>query len=66
MKRVISACLEQTLKFVAEEDYQNFIKGLERRRVKFKAFDKQVQPDNTITVKIIKNQKGYAIGDYLK
>jgi predicted amino acid dehydrogenase len=29
MKRVISACLEQTQKFETESDYENFIKGLE-------------------------------------
>ena len=65
MKRIICACLEQTLKFVTEEDYQTFIKTLDRKRVKYKIVDKQIQSDKTIIAKFIKNQNDYAVGDYL-
>lgn len=66
MKRIISACLEQTQKFETEDDYQIFIKGLERKRVKYKIINKQIQSDNTVMVKIIRDYNHYPIGDYFE
>lgn len=57
MKRIISAYLEQTLKFETEENYQAYIHGLERKQTKFKIVDRQMQPDSTVIIKIIKNLK---------
>lgn len=65
MKRIISACLEQTQRFQTERDYQTYISGLERKRVKYKVIDKQIQPDNTVSIKIKPNYNNYPVGDYL-
>ena len=65
MKRVISACLEQTQKFETESDYENFIKGLERKRVKYKIVDKLTGSDNTVIVKLKRDYGGFSVGNYL-
>lgn len=65
MKRIISACLEQTQKFESEDSYQAHINSLERKRIKYKIIDKQTQPDNTIIVKLIRDYGEYFVGDYL-
>jgi dsRNA-specific ribonuclease len=65
MKRVISACLEQTQKFETESDYQTYIKGLERKHIKYKIVDKQARSDSTVTVKIVRDYNDYPVGDYL-
>jgi hypothetical protein len=65
MKRIISACLEQTQKFETDGDYQTYIKGLERKRIKYKIVDKQVESDNTVIVKVKRDYSNYPVGDYL-
>jgi hypothetical protein len=65
MKRIISACLEQTQKFETDADYQTYIKGLERKRIKYKIVDKQVESDNTVIVKVKRDYSNYPVGDYL-
>lgn len=67
MKRVISACLEQTIKFESEMDYSTFIRGLENKHlhpVRYKIVKKETQPDHSILVGIIR-ECGYPVGDYL-
>lgn len=64
MKRIINACLEQTQKFESEDGYQIYIKGLERKHIKYKIVDKHTHSDNTVTVKIIRGYNDYPIGDY--
>ncbi len=66
MKRVISACQEQTHQFETEKDYQDYIVSLDRKRVKYKIVDKQTQSDNTVLVKMIKSYSNYPVADYLK
>ena len=56
MKRVISACQEQTHQFETEKDYQDYIVSLDRKRVKY----------NTVLVKMIKSYSNYPVADYLK
>lgn len=65
MKRVVSACLEQTNRFENESDYNLFLSGLERKKIKFKVVDVQTQPDNSVIVKIKKQYNDYDTGDYL-
>lgn len=65
MKRILSACLEQTQRFETEGDYQTYIKGLERKSVKYKIMENQTGADNSITAKMIRDYNGYPVGDYL-
>ena len=65
MKRIIGACLEQTQKFETEGDYQTFIRGLERKRSRYKILDKQLRSDNTVQVQLLRESSNYSVGDYL-
>lgn len=65
LKRVVSTCLEQTNRFENESDYNLYLSGLERKKIKFKVVDVQTQPDNSVIVKIKKQYNDYDTGDYL-
>lgn len=65
MKRVISACLEQTLKFGGEDEFQIFFGRRDSRQTKYKIVEKKVQPDSTIVVKILREHSTFPVGDYL-
>ena len=65
MKRIISACLEQTQRFESEISYQAYIESLERKRIKYKIIDKQIQSDNTVVIKIIRDYNSDPVDGYL-
>lgn len=65
MKRILSACIEQTQRFESERDYQIFISGMERKRTKYKILEKDVQQD-IIVVKLLREYNNYPVGDYLE
>ena len=65
MKRIIGACLEQTQILDTKEDYQTYIRGLERKRIHYKILDKQTRPDNTVVVQLLREYSNYSLGDYL-
>ncbi|MDR0924273.1 MAG: protein pyrBI [Hungatella sp.] len=65
MKRIISACLEQTQRFESEISYQAYIESLECKRIKYKIIDKQIQSDNTVVIKIIRDYNSYPVDGYL-
>ncbi|MDR3332076.1 MAG: hypothetical protein LBT08_05550 [Synergistaceae bacterium] len=64
MKRILSACLEQTIKFESEEEHQAFIANLNRKGVKHKVVGAKSQPDNSVMVKLIRDYNRHPIGDY--
>mgnify|MGYP000214212154 CR=1 FL=1 len=66
MKRIISACLDQTHEFKSNHDYEVFINGLNRKRIKYKIISCETQPNNSIILKIRKQYNHYSLGDYLK
>lgn len=65
MKRIRSACLEQTLKFENESDLQLYLSGLARRRTKYRLVDRKDMPDRSVVVKIIRDYNNYPLGEYL-
>lgn len=78
MKRVKAACICQTLHFMLKEDLdhglaaklvqeevENYKKGLDRNRTRYKIIEETVQPDDSIIVKIIKQYNTSPVGDYL-
>jgi hypothetical protein len=65
MKRVISACVEQTQKFETEKDLESYINSLERKRVKYKIVDRKQGSDNTVMLKVIMQYSSFPVGEYL-
>ena len=78
MKRIISACLEQTIHFQlkdgiersiaarnAKEDYENYKKQMERSNVKYVIVDEKEQSDGSIIIKIKIQYNSYKCDGYI-
>lgn len=78
MKRILFACVEQTIHFrlsedldresavkAVQEEVEKFKAGLEKKRRKFKIIEEVKQPDESIIVKLKKQYNNYECGDYL-
>lgn len=78
MKRIKSACLQQTLHFMLKEDlrHEDAVRSvkedlaayrlqLERGRTRYRIDSEEEQPDGSIIVKIRKQYNSYDCGDYL-
>ena len=63
MKRIITACLEQTIKFETEEEFEAFKGQLERKGVKFRIIGTEVK-DGGFIAPIKKQYNQYDVGDY--
>lgn len=65
MKRILTACLEQTIKFELYEEYTKYIADLEKKNTKYKVVDEVKQSDGSVIIKIKKQYNGYDCGEYL-
>ena len=78
MKRIKSACLEQTIQFVSndgvspaeargavEHEVAQYKLGLDRRSIKYKVEEETSQPDGSLTLKIKRQYNFYHCGSYL-
>lgn len=64
MKRILEACLEQTIKFEPKEDYEKYKKDLERKSTKYTIIE-EIENHENITVKLKKQYNGYPCGNYM-
>ena len=64
MKRILEACLEQTIKFEPKEDYEKYKKDLERKSTKYTIIE-EIENHESITVKLKKQYNGYPCGNYI-
>ena len=64
MKRILVACLEQTIKFEPKEDYEKYKKDLERKSTKYTIIE-EIENHESITVKLKKQYNGYPCGNYM-
>jgi hypothetical protein len=65
VKRIISACLEQTFDFERDDEFKTFFSRYDRRGTKYKIVGKETTPDKHVVVRIVKEYNTYPIGDYL-
>ncbi len=78
MKRIMSACICQTLRFMLNEDVpkdyakelarqevEQYKKTLERNRTEYKIVDEKEASDGSIILKVIKQYNSSPVGDYL-
>jgi hypothetical protein len=72
MKRIISACLEQTIRFDTnneanpKEDLKKLLSSLDRRRTKYELVSSEEAKDGSLIVKIKKKYNNYSTEGYLK
>lgn len=64
MKRILEACLEQTIKFEPKEDYEKYKKDLERKSTKYTIIE-EIENHESITVKLKKQYNDYPCGNYM-
>ena len=78
MKRIQSAVLHQLIHFQLKEgvpadiavievrnEYEQYKKGLERSRAKYRITEENVQPDGSIIIRIRKQYLDYDCGSYI-
>ena len=72
MKRITSACLEQTIRFFdaagtisPEDELEQYKKKMERKHVKYEILDSKREPDGSILIKIKKQYNTYSTDGYL-
>ena len=63
MKRIITACLEQTIKFETADEFEAFKGQLERKGVKFRILSAEPK-DGGFFARIKKQYNQYDVGDY--
>lgn len=72
MKRVLSACLEQTLCFdtskdaIPHEDYRHYLSNLNKKHIKYEIIDSQTADNGSLVVKIKKEYNDYSTEGYLR
>lgn len=79
MKRIKTACLEQTIHFAlspnltpseavraARQEADIYRKSIENKKGKCKIVDETTQPDGSVMLKLKKQYLSYPIGDYLE
>lgn len=72
MRRITSACLEQTIRFFdatgvskPEDEFEAYKEKLERRRTKYSILDTRKDEDGSLLVKIKRQYNSYNMDDYL-
>lgn len=71
MKRIISACLEQTIRFDTYNDadpkldMKKYFEQLDRKRVKYQIVDQQEDADGAMIVRLKKQYNAYRTDGYI-
>jgi hypothetical protein len=65
MKRIISACLEQTVRFETAEEFAAFSSAMDRKEIKYKIIESADQPDGSVIAKLKKQYNHYDTGSYM-
>ncbi len=65
MKRIISACLEQTVRFETAEEFAAFSSAMDRKEIKYKILESADQPDGSVIAKLKKQYNHYATESYI-
>ena len=78
MKRIQSACLEQTIRFAAKDaataaeaarladsEYRQYLVQLDRGRTAYKVLEEQPQKDGSLLIRIKRQYNSYDTGTYL-
>ena len=71
MKRITSACLEQTIRFDTytdadpKRDLKQFLEVLNRKKIKYEVVDQQEQDDGALIIKLKKQYNTYRTDGYI-
>ena len=78
MKRIMSACICQTLRFMQKdevdrdraakwnrEEVEKYKKSLDRNRTQYKIIEETEESDGSIVIKVIKQYNSSPVGNYM-
>lgn len=71
MKRITSACLEQTIRFDTyndadpKEDVKRFLELLDRKRTKYQVVEEREESDGSVILKLKKQYNAYKTDGYI-
>lgn len=78
MKRILNACLNQTIHFQlkdgipheaavkeVEHELKQYKASLEKGRTRYLITEEQTQPDGSVIIRIKKQYLDYGVGDYM-
>lgn len=72
MKRITSACLEQTIRFfdaagniAPEDELEQYKRRMDRKHVKYEILDSKKEADGSLIIKIRKQYNTYSTEGYL-
>lgn len=65
MKRILKACLQQTIKFEMYEEYTKYLADLDKKKIKYRIVAEEKVSDGSVIVKIKKQYNGYECDEYL-
>lgn len=65
VKRIMSACLEQTNRFESMLDYEAYIANLNRKKVRYKIVEMNTVGNGNVIAQIKKQYNNYDVGNYL-
>lgn len=72
MKRIISACLEQTIRFDTyndadpKMDKKRYFEQLDRKRTRYQIVDEQEEADGALIVRLKKQYNAYKTDGYIE
>ena len=66
MKRIVSACFEQTLRFESSSDSENYLRMLNRKHIKYQILNTARDEQGYVIMNIKREYNNYSIGDYFR
>ena len=66
MKRIQSACVEETLCFENSYYCESYLRTLNRKHVKYRIQERTQKEDGSVVLYIKRDYNGYPVGDYLE
>lgn len=72
VKRIISACLEQTIRFDTYNeadpklDMKKYFEQLDRKRIRYRIVDQQEEADGAVVVRLKKQYNAYRTDGYIE
>lgn len=65
MKRVLSACLQQTIRFESRQEFEEYTRQLDSKQKNYRVDSVTDEPTGSVVAKVRKQYNAYKVGEYL-
>ena len=65
MKRILSACLQQTIRFETRQEFEDYTEQLNRKSKNYRVDSVTDEPNGSVVVQVRKQYNEYQPGTYL-